>query len=362
MTTNLAVTREQLLALPKVVLHDHLDGGLRPQTIIDLAAEIGHVLPHDTATELGAWFVAAADSGSLERYLETFEHTVAVMQTRHGLIRVAQEMVADMVADGVIYAESRWAPEQHVAGGLTMQQAVDAVQEGIAAGVAQAAADGQFIEVHQILAAMRHLDRWDEVSDLALANRERGVCGFDIAGPEVGFLPDRFAQVWQKLALANFPVTIHAGEEPGIDSISRAVHVGQASRLGHGAYLSADITGLGTENARLGPLANWVRDAQIPLEVCPCSNLQTGVAATIAEHPITALRDLDFAVTINTDNRLMSGTSMTNEMFRLVSEAGWTVADLCDVTLAAAWGAFIHHDQRHALGQRILAGFEQDSN
>lgn len=359
---NSALTRDEILGLPKVVLHDHLDGGLRPQTIIDLAQEIGHRLPYDTAPELGEWFVAAADSGSLEQYLETFAHTVAVMQTHHGLVRVAAEMVADLAADGVIYAESRWAPEQHIAQGLTMQQAVDAVQEGIDSGVAQAAAAGKTIQVRQIITAMRHLDRWEEVADLALENRERGVCGFDIAGPEQGFLPDRFPQVWQKLALANFPVTIHAGEQRGLESLSSAVHVGRASRLGHGAYLTADITGLGTDQVQLGPLANWVRDAQIPLEICPCSNLQTGVSPTIAQHPITVLRDLDFAVTINTDNRLMSGTSMTHEMHRLVTEAGWSLEDLCDATLAAAWGAFIHHDQRHELGQQILAGFAQNSN
>lgn len=353
---------EFLQALPKIVLHDHLDGGLRPQTIIDLAAQLDHVLPADTSTELGAWFVDAASSGSLVHYLETFVHTLAVMQTAKGLTRVAQEAVEDLANDGVIYGESRWAPEQHLTRGLTMQQAVDAVQKGIDQGTAAAAANGKDIVINQIITAMRHSDRWDEVADLALANRDNGVCGFDIAGAEDGFLPDRFPNVWRKLSAANFPVTIHAGEAAGLESLSQAVHLGQARRLGHGVQITQDITGLGTDQVQLGRLANWIRDNQIPLEVCPCSNLQTGIASTIAEHPITALRDLDFAITLNTDNRLMSGTSLTHEMTLLVNEAGWTLEDLCDVTLAAAWSAFIHHDQRHELGQRVLAGFNQLTN
>ena len=353
---------EVLQALPKIVLHDHLDGGLRPQTIIELAAQVDHVLPAATAGELGAWFVNAANSGSLVQYLETFVHTLAVMQTEAGLTRVAQEAVEDLANDGVIYGESRWAPEQHLTRGLTMQQAVDAVQKGINLGVAAAAANGQDIVINQIITAMRHSDRWEEVADLALANRDNGVCGFDIAGAEDGFLPDRFPQVWRKLSEANFPVTVHAGEAAGLESLSQAVHLGQARRLGHGVRITEDITGLGTDQVHLGRLANWIRDNQIPLEVCPCSNLQTGIAQTIAGHPITALRDLDFAITLNTDNRLMSGTSLTHEMTLLVNEAHWTLEDLCDVTLAAAWSAFIHHDQRHELGQRVLAGFNNFTN
>lgn len=353
---------EVLQKLPKIVLHDHLDGGLRPQTIIDLAAQIDHVLPATTASELSTWFVDSANSGSLVQYLETFVHTLAVMQTQEGLTRVAQEAVEDLANDGVIYGESRWAPEQHTAGGLSMSQAVAAVQKGIDQGAAAAAQNGQEIVVQQILTAMRHADRWEEVADLALANRDNGVCGFDIAGAEDGFLPDRFPEVWRKLSEANFPVTIHAGEAAGLESLSQAVHLGQARRLGHGVRIIEDISGLGTEQVQLGLLANWIRDNQIPLEVCPCSNLQTGIATTISDHPITALRDLDFAITLNTDNRLMSGTSLTHEMALLVQEADWTLEDLCDVTLAAAWSAFVHHEQRYELGQRVLAGFNQLTN
>lgn len=356
-----------LAQLPKVVLHDHLDGGLRPATILELAAQIGHALPAGTEEELAQWFVDSANSGSLVRYLETFEHTIAVMQTREQLARVAREMVLDMAADGVIYVESRWAPEQHLQRGLTLQEAVDAVQQGIDEGVEIAARDGHDIIVGQLITAMRHADRWEEIADLAIANHGRGVVGFDIAGAENGFLPDRFPQVWRKLNDAGVPTTIHAGEAAGIESISQAVHLGQAQRIGHGVRITQDIEGFGTQDPVLGKVAHWIRDNQIALEVCPCSNVQTDAALnasgeplrSIAQHPISGLRDLDFAVTLNTDNRLMSATSMTNEMTLLVDEAGWTLEDLRDVTLAAVWSAFIHHDERHLLGERVIAAFPQ---
>ncbi len=345
-------------SLPKVVLHDHLDGGLRPQTVLELADEVGHVLPAHDAEALGTWFREAADSGSLVRYLETFDHTIAVMQTPEALARVAREAVLDLAADGVVYAEQRWAPEQHLRRGLTLADTVEAVQAGIDEGVREAAAHGQIIRVGQLVTAMRHTDRWQEVAELAVAYRDAGVVGFDIAGPEDGFPPSRHAAVWQFLAENNLPVTIHAGEAAGLDSISQAVHLGRADRLGHGVRIVEDITfseAGGERRAELGPLAHWVRDHQIPLEVCPVSNLQTAAAGTsIAEHPVTRLKELDFAVTLNTDNRLMSRTSMSHEMRLLVTEAGWTLDDLADVTLTAAWSAFIHHDERRALVDDVI--------
>ncbi len=343
-------------SLPKVVLHDHLDGGLRPQTVLELADEVGHELPAHDADALGTWFRESADSGSLVRYLETFDHTIAVMQTPEALARVAREAVLDLAADGVVYAEQRWAPEQHLRRGLTLADTVEAVQAGIDEGVREAAARGQIIRVGQLVTAMRHTDRWQEVAELAVAYRDAGVVGFDIAGPEDGFPPSRHAEVWQFLAEHNLPVTIHAGEAAGLDSISQAVHLGRADRLGHGVRIVEDITfSEGDRQAELGLLAHWVRDHQIPLEVCPVSNLQTAAAgASIADHPITRLKELDFAVTLNTDNRLMSRTSMSHEMRLLVTEAGWTIDDLADVTLTAAWSAFIHHDERRALVDDVI--------
>ncbi|WP_029252399.1 adenosine deaminase [Paraoerskovia marina] len=351
----------QIAALPKVVLHDHLDGGLRPQTVIELAADVGHDLPADGAEALATWFANSADSGSLPRYLETFDHTIAVMQTADALRRVAREAVVDLATDGVVYAELRWAPEQHLQRGLSLQETVDAVQVGIEEGIAVAAEAGRGIQVGQLVTAMRHADRWTEIAELAVANRENGVVGFDIAGAELGFPPSRFPETWRYLADQNFPVTIHAGEADGVGSVAEAVHLGQATRIGHGVRILEDVAfDESTRTATLGPLANWVRDHQITLEVCPSSNVQTGAATSIADHPINRLKELDFAVALSTDNRLMSRTSMTQEMTLLVQECGWTIDDLADVTLTAAWSAFIHHDERRALvDDVVLPGFQK---
>jgi adenosine deaminase len=272
--------------------------------------------------------------------------------------------VLDLAADGVVYAEQRWAPEQHLRSGLSLQDAVDAVQAGIEQGVAEAAEAGRSIRVGQLVTAMRHADRGQEIAELALANRDRGVVGFDIAGAEAGFPPSRHKRAFRTLRQANFPVTIHAGEAAGLESIAEALHVGGALRLGHGVRIVDDITfgaptqddPFGVEDASLGSLAHWVRDQQVPLELSPSSNLQTSAtsATTIAEHPITALAQLGFAVTINTDNRLMSGTSVGREMQLLVEQAGWSLDELRDATLTAAWNGFIHHDERQALVDDVI--------
>ena len=340
-------------ALPKVLLHDHLDGGLRPQTILELAADASHELPATDADSLGRWFLDAASSGTLPRYLETFDHTIAVMQTEDGLRRVARESAVDLAADGVVYAEQRYAPEQHQQRGLSLQQVVDAVQAGFAEGVAEAAAQGRSIRIGTLVTAMRHADRWDEIAELTLANRDHGVVGFDIAGAEDGFPPSRHLSAFHTLRDANFPTTVHAGEAAGLDSIAEAVHLAQAARIGHGVRLIDDVTAdeLGD---RLGLLAHWVRDRRIPLELCPSSNVQTGGAPSVGEHPITRLKNLDFAVTVNTDNRLQSGTTLTRELTLLVEQAGWTLDDLRDVAVTAAKHAFLHQDERTALIETVL--------
>lgn len=360
-----APTRDQIAAVPKVVLHDHLDGGLRPATVIELAERIGYGLPSDDPVALGAWFVESADSGSLERYLETFDHTIAVMQSAEALERVAREAVLDLAADGVVYAEQRWAPEQHLAGGLTLQQTVEAVGRGLADGEAEAAAQGRRIVARQLITAMRHADRGEEVAHLALANRGRHrVVGFDIAGAELGFPPSRHAGAFELLNGAFFPVTVHAGEADGVPSIAEALHVGRAARLGHGVRIVEDLTGVDEamrlrskadlDDIGLGLVAAWVRDRRIALELCPSSNVQTGAATSVRDHPITLLKNLGFAVTVNTDNRLMSGTSMGREMELLAAEADWTLDDLLAVTLAAAWNAFIPFDERQDLVANLI--------
>lgn len=335
--------------LPKAVLHDHLDGGLRPATVVELAAEIGHTLPTTDPDELAAWYFEAANSGDLVRYIATFEHTLAVMQTREGLLRTAEEYVLDLAADGVVYGEVRYAPELNTRGELTMAEVVETVQEGLAAGMAKAAAAGTPVRVGTLLCGMRMFDRVREAADLAVAFRDSGVVGFDIAGAEDGFPAADHLDAFQHLRRESVPFTIHAGEAHGLPSIHQAVQVCGAQRIGHGVRITEDIV-----DGKLGRLAGWVRDRRIALEMCPTSNLQTGAATSIAEHPITALKDLGFRVTLNTDNRLVSGTTMTREMTLLVEEAGWTVEDLRTVTVNAVKSAFIPFDERKALLEDVV--------
>src|SRR6476619_5400830 len=338
-------SRDQVLRAPKVLLHDHLDGGLRPATVLELAGEIGHELPAQDAGSLGRWFAEAADSSSLERYLETFDHTVAVMQTGPAITRVARECVEDLAADGVVYAEVRYAPEQHVEGDLTLDEVVAAVQEGFEQGMAAA---GGRIVVRQLLTAMRHQARSMEIAELAVAWRDRGVAGFDIAGAEAGYPPTRHLDAFEYLQRENSHFTIHAGEAFGLPSIWQAIQWCGADRLGHGVRISDDVTEDG-DRVELGRLAAYVRDMRIPLEMCPHSNIQTGAAASIAEHPIGLLTRLRFRVTVNTDNRLMSQTSMSNEINALVDAFGYTVRDMEWFTVNAMKSAFLPFDERLAL-------------
>jgi adenosine deaminase len=341
--------------VPKVLLHDHLDGGLRSATILDIAAQVGHELPAETPETLAAWFHNAAGSGSLERYLTTFEHTVAVMQRREDLVRVARECALDLAADGVIYAEVRYAPELHLEGGLTLDEIVVAVQAGFAEGEQEAADAGTPIRIGTLLTAMRHAARSREIAELTVRHRDHGVVGFDIAGAEAGYPPSRHLDAFEYLHRENVHVTIHAGEAFGLPSIWEAVQVCGTDRLGHGVRIMDDVELLGGRDrygrprARLGRLAAWVRDRRIPLELCPTSNLMTGAATSVLDHPVTMLKDLRFRVTVNTDNRLMSATSMTREFALLTEEAGWTLADLRWVTINALKSAFIPFDERLAL-------------
>ncbi|WP_340384528.1 adenosine deaminase [Streptomyces sp. SS7] len=343
------VDADVIRRLPKAVLHDHLDGGLRPATVVELAAAIGHTLPTTDPDELAAWYFEAANSGDLVRYIATFEHTLAVMQSREGLLRVAEEYVLDLAADGVVYAEVRYAPELNVKGGLTLNEVVETVQEGLAAGMAKAAAAGTPVRVGTLLCGMRMFDRVREAADLAVAYRDAGVVGFDIAGAEDGFPAADHLDAFEDLRRESVPFTIHAGEAHGLPSIHQALQVCGAQRLGHGVRITEDIV-----DGKLGRLAGWVRDRRIALEMCPTSNLQTGAATSIAEHPITALKDLGFRVTVNTDNRLVSGTTMTREMALLVEQAGWGVEDLRTVTVNALKSAFIPFDERNALIEDVV--------
>ncbi len=354
----MTATADQVRRAPKVALHEHLDGGVRPATVAEIAAEIGHELPvQGGADELGRWFAEAANSGSLPRYLETFAHTTAVMQTREHLARVAREAVVDLAADGVVYAELRWAPEQHLERGLSLHEAVEAVQEGVEQGVAEAAADGREIVVGQLLTAMRHATRGLEIAELAVEFRDRGVAGFDIAGAEDGFPPILHLEAFEYLRRENAHFTIHAGEAFGLPSIWQAIQRCGAERLGHGVRIVDDIDFDAPGGPRLGRLAAYVRDRRIPLEMCPSSNLQTHAVpgmTSIADHPIGPLKELGFRVTVNCDNRLMSGTSMSREMALLVDAFGYGLDDLRWFTVNAMKSAFLPFDRRIDLIERVI--------
>ncbi len=346
-------TKEQIHRAPKVLLHDHLDGGLRPATIVELARETGYdALPATDADELEVWFRESADSGSLERYLETFTHTVGVMQTRDALFRVAAECAEDLAADGVVYAEVRYAPEQHLLGGLSLEQVVEAVDEGFREGERRARAAGNRIRVGALLTAMRHAARALEIAELANRYRDLsgpGVVGFDIAGAEAGHPPTRHLDAFEYLKRENNHFTIHAGEAFGLPSIWQALQWCGADRLGHGVRIIDDIQVAADGSVKLGRLAAYVRDKRIPLELCPSSNLQTGAAPSYAEHPIGLLRRLHFRATVNTDNRLMSGTSMSREFEHLVSTFDYTLDDMQWFTVNAMKSAFIPFDERLAM-------------
>lgn len=351
--------------LPKISLHDHLDGSLRPATIIELAEAEGIELPVLDAEGLGQWFADQSNSGSLVEYLKTFDLTCAVMQTREGLTRVARESVIDLANDGVIYGELRWAPEQHLTKGLTLDQVVEYVQEGIEQGIEDAAAEGKTIRIGQLITAMRHADRSLEIAQLAVRHRDNGVVGFDIAGAELGFPASKHQAAFDYLASEYFPVTIHAGEADGIASIESAIYDGRALRLGHGVRLAEDVSIDGSDaNATfvsLGVLSQWVKDRGITLELAPSSNLQTGAIAAwgddIMDHPFDLLYQLGMTVTVNSDNRLQSGTSLSRELWLVADAFAYGLADLETFQQNAAASAFLPLEDREALADAITDGF-----
>jgi len=356
-----------LRALPKISLHDHLDGGVRPATIIELGEANGVDVPVSDPDGLADWFYTQCNAGSLVEYLKTFDLSTAVMQTEEGLVRIAREFVQDLAADGVIYGEVRWAPEQHLTRGLSLDAVVEAVQEGIELGIKDAAHSGSDIQIGQLVTAMRHADRALEIAELAVRHRERGVVGFDIAGAEAGFPASKHRLAFDYLAAELFPVTVHAGEADGIESIRSAMLDGRALRLGHGVRIAEDIfierDDAESLYATLGPVAEWVRDRKIPLELSPQSNLQTGAIAAwgeeLEDHPFDLLYQLDFAVTVNVDNRTMSDTSLTKELTLLSEAFDYDLTDLETFQLNAAAATFQPLEIREALADRISEAFDE---
>jgi adenosine deaminase len=351
----MALPIETVRRAPKALLHDHLDGGLRPATVVELARETGYRgLPTTDVAELARWFTRGADRKSLELYLETFEHTVGVMQTPDALARVASECAEDLAADGVAYAEVRFAPELHVERGLTLDEVVGAVHEGFREGERRAAAAGSPIVVRTLITAMRQFDRAFEIADLAVRWRDRGVVGFDVAGPEAGYRPTRYLDAFDHIRHENFHLTIHAGESFGLPSIHEALQYCGAERLGHGVRIVDDITVQDDGSVALGRLAAFVRDRRVPLEMCPTSNVHTGAAASIEDHPFDLLRRLRFRVTLNTDNRLMSDVSLTSEFASLDAAFGLGLGEMEWLTINALKSAFAPFDERLRLINEIV--------
>lgn len=347
-------TFDQIRSAPKVLLHDHLDGGVRPQTVIDLAAEQGYTkLPTDDPTALAAWFVEGAARRSLPRYLEPFEHTVGVMQTREALTRVAIECAEDLAADGVVYAEVRFAPELHLEQGLSPDQVVDAVMVGFAEAQTRLP-----ITIGVLLTAMRTAANSSEIAALALRHRDRGVVGFDIAGAESGYPPTRHLDAFRTIAEGNHHITIHAGEAFGLPSIWEAIQICGAERLGHGVRIVDDITVDDAGSVHLGQLAAFVRDRRVALEMCPTSNVHTGVVDDLIDHPIALLTRLRFRVTVNTDNRLMSDITLSREFTNLVETFGYGWSDLEWFTVNAMKSSFWPFDKRlRIINEIIKPGF-----
>ena len=340
---------------PKALLHDHLDGGLRPATIVELASEFGYDgLPTTDADELAAWMRRGADRKSLELYLETFAHTVGVLQERDAIIRVAAECADDLAADGVAYAEVRYAPELSTERGLTLDEVVEANLEGFALGSERAAAAGRPIVMKVIVTAMRQAARSVEVAECAVRWRDAGVVGFDIAGPEAGYRPTRHLDAFEYIRRENFHITIHAGESFGLPSIWEALQFCGAERLGHGVRIVDDIHVRDDGSVELGRLAAFVRDRRVPLEMCPTSNVHTGAAPSIREHPIDLLRRLRFRVTLNTDNRLMSGVSMSSEFAALDEAFGIGLGEMEWLTINAMKSAFAPFDERLRLINEVV--------
>jgi adenosine deaminase len=342
--------RAVLKTVPKVLLHEHLDGVLRPTTVIELAKKTGYQqLPSEDPEELARWFHQGANQGSLPKYLEGFAHTIAVMQTEEALERVAYEQAEDLSRDGVVYFETRFAPLFHTRKGLTHQQVISAVLKGLEQGRRDFG-----ISSGLIICAMRNMDVSLEMAELAVDFRERGVVGFDLAGEEGGYPPKKHVDAFHYIQRENFNITIHAGEGFGKESIWQAIQYCGAHRIGHGTRLIEDIAIADGKAVKLGDLAQYVLDKRIPLEICLISNVHTGAAASLAEHPFKIFYQEKFRVTLNTDNRLMSDTSMTKEFEAAADTFGLGLEDFEKITINAMKSAFLPYDKRIGLIYSVI--------
>ncbi len=336
------LTREIIKKVPKVELHEHLDGGLRPETIIELAQKDGIKLPSYDPKKLKEWFVRGCKQKSLPLYLETFSITTSVMQDREALKRIAREELEDLKEDNVVYAEIRFCPNLHTKKGLHLEEVVDSVLEGLREGRQKTG-----VEFGLILSAMRHDSPQVslEIAELAVAFSERGVVGFDLAGDEYGYPPKKHLEAFQYIRNKNFNITIHAGEAFGIESIWQAIQICEAHRIGHGVRLVEDMVIENGKILKMGSLAHFIMDKRIPLEMCLTSNVGTGAVESYEEHPFPIFFRAHFRVYLCSDNRLMSNTNLTSEMEIAVEKYGMDINDLEKITINAMKSAFVHHEE-----------------
>jgi adenosine deaminase len=348
--------RDVVRRVPKVLLHEHLDGGLRPATVLELARKTRYEgLPFQDEKQLGDWFHEGAARGALPLYLEGFRHTIAVMQTPEALERVAYEFVEDMARDNVVYAEVRFAPHFHTAEGLGLDGVMRAVIRGLEAG------EREFkVGTGLLVCAMRNqsADLSFKLAELAVAYRDQGCVGFDLAGEEAGNPAKEHLRAFEHVKRANFGITIHAGESFGPESIWQALQYCGAHRIGHGTRLIEDIVLYEGKVIKVGVLAQYVLDHRIPIEVCLSSNVHTGATPSMAQHPFRFYMDRGFRVTLNTDNRLMSRTTMTDELVIAVQQFGCTLSDLEKISINGMKSAFSHYDERvKCIFERIKPGY-----
>lgn len=349
-------TEEIIRSVPKVLLHDHLDGGLRPATIIELAKEMKYnKLPTNDPGELAEWFHRGANKGNLVEYLQGFEHTCAVMQSKESLERIAYEMMEDMKNDGVCYVETRFAPVFHTSKNLYNDDVVNAVLAGLERGKKDFN-----VGYGLIICGMRNMKNTLEFAELAVNFRHRGVVGFDLAGEEGGYPPKKHIEAFQYIQRENFNITIHADEAFGKDSIWQAIQWCSAHRIGHATRLVDDFTVDAEGNViGMGDLAQFVLDKRIPLECCLLSNVHTGAIDKIENHPFGKFFKEKFRVTINTDDRLMSDTTMTKEFLTATKYFNINLDDIEKITINSMKSAFIPYKERlHFIYNVIKPGYQ----
>ena len=335
------VTKDMIKKLPKVELHDHLDGGLRPNTIIELAKEYKIDIPSQNPKELAKWFIRGANRKSLALYLEGFGVTVSLMQTREALELVAQEAIEDLAKENIVYAEIRFAPVLHTQKGLNLEVIVESVLKGLEKGKKKTG-----VHYGLIICAMRDQNNSLDMAELAISFRNNGVVGFDLAGDEHGHPPKRHLNAFQYIRNKNFNITIHAGEAFGIESIWQAVQTCGSHRIGHATRLKEDMTISGTRIISMGTLSHFIKDKRLPMEICLSSNIHTGCAKSFDEHPFRIYFRNNFRTILCTDNRLMSNTNLTKEFEIAVEHFNLTLREIERLTVNAMKSAFIHFEER----------------